>query len=82
MPEPVCVPVPVFSLAILVSKERRARTRARARLKKGEIAPNDAIVEISESVDKPGSVVDNHLSRMFVAKHLEQPTQTQYGSHY
>jgi hypothetical protein len=29
-----------------------------------------------ESADKPGSVVDSHLSGTFVAKRLEQPTRT------
>lgn len=28
-----------------------------------------------ELVNKPGSVMDNHLSRMFVTKHLKQPTR-------
>lgn len=37
--------------------------------------------QISESVDKPGSVVDNHLSSKFVTKLLKQPTQTQCGPH-
>jgi len=37
---------------------------------------------IQESVDKPGSVANNHLSGMFVAKHLKQPTRTQRGSRF
>ena len=32
-----------------------------------------------KSAVKPGSVLDNHLSGMFVAKHLEQPTQLSAG---
>ena len=36
----------------------------------------------NESVDKPGSVMNSHLSGMPVARHLEQPTQTQRGSRY
>lgn len=39
-------------------------------------------LEKIEPVDKPGSVESNHLSGMFVAKHLKRPTQTQYGSYY
>ncbi len=31
---------------------------------------------IKESADKPGSVLDSHLSRTFVAKSLKQPTRT------
>ena len=32
-----------------------------------------------KSTDKPGSVVNNHLSGMSVAAHLKQPTRTQRG---
>ncbi len=28
-----------------------------------------------ESANKPGSVVDSHLSRIFVTKYLKQPTR-------
>jgi hypothetical protein len=34
-----------------------------------------------ELADKPGSVVDSHLSGTFVAERLEQPTRVQCGSH-
>jgi len=32
--------------------------------------------------DKPGSVVDSHSSRMFVAKHLKRPTRGQCEPHH
>jgi len=31
--------------------------------------------------DKPGSVVDSHSSRLYIAAQLKQPTRTQCGSH-
>ncbi len=34
-----------------------------------------------ELADKPGSVVDSHLSGTFVAERLEQPTRAWCGSH-
>jgi hypothetical protein len=34
-----------------------------------------------ESVDKPGSVVDNHSSGICVTAYLKQPTRIPYGSH-
>ena len=39
------------------------------------------VVKKEELTDKPGSVVDNHSSGMYVAIHLKQPTRKLCGSH-
>ena len=36
---------------------------------------------MKEPADKPGSVANSHLSRMYVTTHLKQPTRIHYAGH-
>lgn len=36
---------------------------------------------VSEPANKPGSVVDSHLSGMFVTKHLKRSTRALHAGH-
>jgi len=51
-----------------------------SRLEKGEIRARWALWKIGESVDKPGSVVDDHSSATGVTTCLKRPTRIHCGS--